>query len=297
MTILVQGMQGLGDNLHQRAIIRQLIEREAVFLETPWPSAYHDLVGERLKLIARPFGLRTQKKNAAREAHLYHPREPVKCKTLRVWYTADDVKRSGSVLGAMLKNCDCDTAKADFRLPLQPQWRGRALELMAQWKTLKPIMLYRPLNERTEWKGCPARNPDHTAYAQLFEAIRDRYFVVSVADLQPKVEWLVGTPIKADATFHAGELPFETLAALTERASLVYSSPGFAVILAQAVGTPAVCVFGGYEDSHSFAGGARFSPYLGIDPINPCQCWSHAHACDKRIDLPSALQRLQAFVA
>ncbi len=98
-------------------------------------------------------------------------------------------------------------------------------------------MVYRPLVERTEWNGCAARNPDHSAYAALFASIRDQFHVVSIADLVPNVEWISGARVEADQKFHAGELEFEALAGLFSIASLVFCSPGFAVILAQTVGT------------------------------------------------------------
>src|SRR3546814_11400043 len=47
-SIYVQGMHGLGDNLHQRAILRHLMQSHEVWLETPWPCIYHDLVGDQI---------------------------------------------------------------------------------------------------------------------------------------------------------------------------------------------------------------------------------------------------------
>ena len=37
--IMVQGMHGMGDTIHERAIVKQLIERgDNVFIETSWPQ-------------------------------------------------------------------------------------------------------------------------------------------------------------------------------------------------------------------------------------------------------------------
>jgi ADP-heptose:LPS heptosyltransferase len=206
-----------------------------------------------------------------------------------------DVIYSGSVLGAMCRVARCDLAKADFRLPVPADWRHKAQALIDKWRPTKPLLIYRPLMERSEWGGCRARNPDHDAYARLYESIRDRFFVISVADLVPKLEWLVGKPFSADVECHSGDLSFEVMAALFSMSAMVFCSPGFAVPLAQAVETPVVCVFGGYENSKSFSAGAVFSPYFGIDPIRPCQCWSHSHACRKEIDVPTAIKKLKAF--
>lgn len=292
----VVGMHGMGDNIHQRAIIKQLMQRYTVFLETPWPCIYHELVGERLHLIKRPTALRTQAKNAAREANKYETVSP-HGPQLRVWYTGEDVRAAdGSIFAAMVRNAKCDVATADFRLPVPTAWFRALAKVFDVHTAGKPIMLYRPLVERTEWQGCAGRNPDHDSYYQLVRSIRDQFFVISVADLVPSVEWMVGTPLEPDLALHHGELTFEALAALASYSSLVFCSPGFATILAQAVGTPVVCVFGGHECSLTIKTGARFAPTLGIDPIRACNCFSHTHPCDKRIDMPQALARLLAFV-
>lgn len=294
----VLGMHGCGDNLHERALIRHLIKMHRVWLETPWPSIFHDLVGDRLHLVNKGSQLRTQAKNAQRQASLF-TKQPIPrgARALRVSYSPQLVRQHRSVLGAMLHQAGHGKADPDFRMPVPSEWLAAADALIHRLSPAKPILFYRPLMERSEWSGCKARNPDYAVWQAVAEHLRDRYFVVSVADLEPGKEWLVGPQIHADVQFHAGELNFETLAGLVQRSSLVLSSPGFAVILAQAVGTPSVCVFGGYEAGYSFSLGARFTPHLAIEPINPCPCFQHNHPCDKRTDLPAALSSLDAFLA
>lgn len=294
--LLIHGMHGLGDNLHQRAVIRQLMNRHDIWLETPWPCVFHDMVGPHLRLLDKGSRLRTQNKNAFRErAAFSRVVVPPGAKELKVWYRQEDVKKYG-FLGAMMDYCGCATETADFRLPIPVSWRSKAAALLNGLDPGKPIMIYRPLVERTEWNGCASRNSDHAAYADLLASIRDRFFVVSVADLVPGQEWIVSRAIEADATYHAGELDFETLAALTARAALMFCSPGFAIALSQAVGTPTVCIFGGHENSRHYIDGARFAPFLGIDPIEPCECFSKNHKCRKAIDMPVALRKLREFV-
>lgn len=296
--LLLKGMHGLGDNLHQRALLRQLMADSDVWLESSWVAPYHDLIAAGLKVIARPSTLRTQAKNAAREAAAFYrgPPPPPRSRAMTISYAPREVNARGSVLAAMCFATGCDYGSSDFRLPVPAAWNAKASALIAEWRPAKPIMIYRPLVERKEWTGCGSRNPDFGHYAELFDAIRDRFFVVSLADLVPGVEWITGRPIAADITLHGGELDFETLAALTARAALVFAAPGFAVVLAQAVRTPSVCVYGGYEPPTTFNAGARWSPYLPVVPIRPCACWRHGHACDKRIDMAVALANLERFV-
>lgn len=295
--LLLRGMHGLGDNLHQRALLRQLMQRHEVWLESSWVAPYVDLIGDGLKVVRKDTPLRTQTKNATREARQFASAPPPGTPKVQVWYRPEEVRRCGSVLAAMCASVGCDYDRADFRLAVPGAWLRRADELIASFGTDKPILIHRPLVERTEWSGCATRNPDQAGYAALFASIRSRFFVVSLADLVDKVEWMVGAPVRADASFHKGELDFEIMAGLFARAALTFCSPGFAVILAQAVGTPAICIFGRYERAYSFAGGARHSPYLGIEPINPCDDFKHDDSFDKSIDLADATRRAAVFAS
>ncbi len=291
MSIVVHGMHGMGDNVHQRAIIRELLKQDSdVWIETPWPCLYRDLP---IKCIGKSSRLRTQAKNAAREQEQYETDAPAAARHLNVWYPPQTVREQGSVLGAM--SYGCDVPVGDFRMEVPGEWASKAFhQVLIHVDDDRPIAVVRPLVDRTEWTGCKARNPDHVAYREIFEAIREQFFVVSIADLVPGVEWLE-LELDADLRFHAGELDAETVAGLMASAHLVYASPGFAIPLAQCVGTPSVCVFGGYENGSSFSAGAKLTPHLAIEPIRPCQCFAHGHDCDKRIDIAAAVGKIKAF--
>lgn len=295
-SILLRGHHGLGDCIHQRAIVRQLVAAgNDIWIETPWPSVYWDM---NVRTVRKPSALRTQAKNLTREADRFS-NEPVPrdAKVIQLRYSGDGVRRTGSVLAAM-GHSGFDPTTADFRLPVPYEWKEAALAALyfAGHRPEKPIMLYRPLVERVEFASGALRNPDPASYATLFKSIRSKYFVVSVADLEPDKEWIVGERIEADARFHRGELSFEALAGLAFLANLVFCAPGFATVLAQAVETPCVTVFGGYERGNSFSAGA--SPYLAIEPQEACDCFNGScpKRCAKTIDMPAALAALEAFV-
>lgn len=286
----VMGMHGMGDNLHQRAVVRELMRRHAVWLDTPWPSIYHDLVGRNLHLCSKGSRLRTQAKNMRREEALFDAATPPHhAPAIAVNYPPAAVRKHRGVLPAMAAQCGVEPG--DFRMPVPSDWQ-HGLTLPPD----RPVLVFRPLVERREWGGCRNRNPDRAAYLDLLAGIREHFFVVSVADLQPGHEWLAQPPIDADLTLHAGELEFRALAALWRDADMAFTAPGFGVVLAQAIGTPVVAVFGGYEAGYSFSAGAAHTPTLAIEPVRPCDCFSHTHRCDKRIDLPAARRRLSDFV-
>lgn len=305
--ILIEGMHGMGDNVHQRALIRQIMQTREVWLETSWPAIYHDLVGPDLKLIRRAVNLRTQTKNAAREADKFQSlNAPPGIERVRVMYHGADVMKTDSkaILEAMCQLVGVSYADADYRLPIPYEWTQRAEQIMngfgytPEVAATKPLLIYRPLVARNEWRGSAARNANEMCYAHLFAYLRNHFFVVSVADLVPGVEWIVGPQLKADATLHKGELTFEELAALFHEADLVFTSSGFSAVLAPAVETPCINIVGGYEDGRAHDSGKKFAPFLSIDPVNPCYCWTSAcrQECTKEIDMIPAVDKIAAFV-
>jgi ADP-heptose:LPS heptosyltransferase len=289
--VFVRGMLGLGDNIHQRGIIKELMKHEKVWLETPWPCIYHDLVGDRLSLTYRKNNLRTQHKNAIREMRRFSsvpPKEQLK--EHKVWYTHQKVIEKGSFFAAMCDNSK--VPKGDFSMPVPEEWKNKARKLVGRRD--KPILFYRPLVERKEWNGCKQRNPDAAAYVEILNKFRQDYFVVSVADLVPSVEWEVSASIRADKVFHRGELDIESIAGMMAISDLVYCSAGFSLVMSQAVGANMIAVFGGHESSRLYNHG--FKNNLFIDPINPCECFSKVHACNKRIDIKQAEINIKEFL-
>lgn len=288
--ITLQGMQGLGDNIHCRAVVRGYLARgERVQIITPWPSVYADLDVACLRLPTTT--LRTQAANMRREAALYKPAAPSN-HTARVWYTHDEVRKRGGFLEAMCASHNVDPA-IGFGMQVPLPWIDKALaRILPVWKADgRRLMVYRPLVERTEWVGCAARNPDAFAYDDLLMPFADRYFMVSIADLLPGTEWISSVEVEADLTFNKGELDFQEIAGLVAMADMVWCAPGFMLPLAQAVGAKTVCVFGGHESARLYNHGG-----LLIDPIHPCECFSKSHRCDKTIDIPAAIGRIEEYL-
>lgn len=299
--VIITGMQGFGDNLHQRAILRVLLKDYEVWLESCHASIYHDMLDQGLKIMRRNTSLFEQTKTLQRDAHLFTQTAPPQAiqRMPRIWYSGADINaKSYTILASMFASCGVPMPQApDFSWPLKDEWRAAARKLIASWDTRgKPLLIYRPIVVKREWSA-PARNPDPAAYAALFAPLREHFFTVSVASLRPGQEWIEGPEQATDVKLHSGQLDFPTLGALFAEAKLVYANPGFAPVLAQAVGTPVITVFGGRECyAVTDIAGAHLAPTLGIDPDNPCRCFSHTHRCDKRITLPPAQARVLEFV-
>jgi ADP-heptose:LPS heptosyltransferase/SAM-dependent methyltransferase len=290
-SLAVLGMYGMGDCLHQRAVVRELMKTHSVELQTYYTSMYHDLEAEGLRITIndrlppriRDHGNSAQTASRARQ----HDR--------KLGYDHAQTRKHGTLLAAMFGSVGLAVPeRPDFSLPVKPEWRADARKLVGNTGG-KPIMVYRPIVLNGTWP-CPSRSPDPAAYAALYQSIKDRFFTVSICDLTQKGEEIVGEEQDADLKLHRGEADFETLTGLFAEAALVFCNAGFTPILAQAVGTPNIVVYGGNESfRYTNSVGAHLAPTLPIEPVKPCACFDRHHKCDKTIDLAAALPKVDAF--
>lgn len=292
--LVLRSMYGIGDCIQQRAILRDVLSKgEPVILETFYKAMYHDLgrFGLRLCLIG---GIppRIRERDALR-SDIFLPRGAHRVK---ITYDPIRIKVHGSIMAAQYASVNMQMPEQpDFSLPVPREWRDHARALVGY--PTKPLLVYRPIVLNNVWRA-ESRSPDPVLYSEIFRTLRDRYHVVSVANLGNAGEHIVGESQDADINFNRGELDFETLAGLYAEADLAFTCPGFAPVLAQAVGTKTVIVYGGNESFRTTnIVGAHLAPTLAIEPDEPCACHNKHHDCNKHITLPPAIARLEEFVA
>lgn len=277
-SLYVRGMLGLGDNIMQRPFIRAAAAREArVFLQTPWPELYADL--ENVFPVRSSTRLRTQAKSERAWRGRWSPR-PGGGREVRIAYSARDMEL-GSIQEAM-----------ERRLPLEGEpfvWDMPALNHKPPRIDTggRPLAVIRPVTEREEWLNS-ARNPRPEYVAEIANALAATHYVVCVADLAPRQEWLVGPMPVCDLAFMHGELSTMQMLELMRSADLVVGGVGFIVPAALAMQVPAFIVLGGQggQNGPSRVVDARAdSSRLGwAHPRSLCPCVEKSHACDKTID-------------
>jgi hypothetical protein len=266
--VFIQGMQGLGDNIYQRPVLRELCASRTVYLQTPWPQLYSDLP---IRCVQPSTRLRTQLKNALRP-ELKWSDVPTHLAAKAIHYTADGLP----MVEGLCKAAGVKAASLVFDLPrFDPPSIKR-----------RPYIVVRPATIRKEWVAA-SRNPLPEYIARAAEKLREHFHVVSVADLVPGEEWAVPPLPYADEQFHAGELQLEQLLGLVGGAAGVVGGVGWLVPAAVAYQTPMLLIYGGQ--------GTHNSPKRVLDPRMDtsliyeaipdrlCMCASKDHACDKRI--------------
>lgn len=276
-TLIIKSMHGLGDNINQRAFIKEL-GRE-VYLDTPWPELYSDL--PYVKIVKCDTMLRTQVKNIKRQAETIYSTAPTKdLLVLKVFYTTRDLqtgsqlKRFWQQFGVKPKVFDLpDFGRPDFLKLVPPGMR---------------VAVIRPATIRKEWMAA-SRNPDPAYLAQAaITLMQQGYFVISVADTEPGVEWIIGDEPPADLKFHRGELMVTQLLGLCQNADALVGGHGWLTHFAMSAKKKALIIMGGYGGDNSPAQIADpdfidNSCITFILPDNYCKCTTMIHPCIKTI--------------
>lgn len=257
--MIIHSMKGLGDNIYQRAFLKNL--PGPIYIDTPWPELLGDL--PNVHFIRPQTTLRTQAKNIARHSSWLMP--PAKQPARHIRYGTE------GIIPGMIASFGVMPGEFDLPpLPPSPE-------------TGKYVVV-RPATVRSEWRA-DTRNPapDYIFVAAANAKARG-YKVISVADLVDGVEWIVGDAPYADVQYHKGELPVEQLLALVKGAAAVIGGIGWLVPAALAAKVPAWIICGGQ-------GGFNSPKQICPDgstitfavPDNFCLCRLKQHNCDKRI--------------
>lgn len=275
--LFVHGMLGLGDNIYQRAVIRELAQTREIWLKTPWPQLYADLP---VRSVRPETKLRTQARNVAQWSAWARP--PRGLAEQRISYAG----REGTMLEGLCAALGVKADRLTFDLPRSFSGCG---------EDRPAYIVIRPASVRAEWPAA-ARNPLPEYLALAAETLRKDFRIVSVADLAPAVEWPVLPLPYADETFHAGELGVEQLLALVAGAAGVVGGVGWLVPAAVAHQVPMFLIFGGWGRDNGpkriFDRRMRTGLIEQAVPQRFCLCGNREHACDKRIDgIEEQLQR------
>jgi hypothetical protein len=280
--LFIHSMGGLGDNIYQRPFVRGAVERgHDVWLDTPWPQLFEDI--PNVHCVYAPTRLRTQARNQAIIPADRWEEPPDGAVRLRFGYGRDDLMTT-TILGA-LGRC-LPLARGQKLIFDLPPWSREPSPVPPE--PGKRLAVIRPVTERKEWLN-QSRNPRPEYLTLLAERLlADGWRVVSVADLAPGQEWLVGTAPPATLRYHAGELGVRGLLRLVASADLCVGGIGWLLPAAIAAGVPIFCVLGGNA-------GAGNRPERLTDrrldtrrvgfavPDHHCNCAVHRHTCNKTI--------------
>lgn len=266
--MIVSGMQGLGDNIYQRSVLREI--KEVIYLRTSWPQMYKDL--PNIKPILPNVRLRTQIKNInTLGANTWHP-DPPPLPMKQITYNIPDLKR-GSILETMERRMSAKPKIFDM-----PDFEGPELP--------KPYAVLRPPTVRAEWRNYSRSCESIYISAAAKILHKCGFHTVSVADLQQGIEWADELPV-CDTEYLHGELGFEELMGLIEGAAVVVGGVGWITPAAIAAGVPLIGIHGGLGAFNApdkvISAPMDASKTRWVTPDRYCMCSDMRHACTKTI--------------
>lgn len=258
--VLVECMQGIGDQLYSRPFVHLLAQNHEVHLRTKLPELYSDVPnakfttdGEFDRVINWNFG--------------------------RIEL------RAHGIVPHLERAFGFDLSSLEFSLP---DW-AETNELIDQLvqPNQKKIAVIRPVTLQKDRIGS-TRAPLPNYISWCARMLRDAgYFVVSIADLSSGVETLVEDPPPADLYLHNNELGLKGTLNLLKRAYVVVGGSGFIIPATVSAGTNLFVVFGGrgeYDNPHKVFDLRMNLKKIGwVLPDNFCRCNKWTHDCDKTI--------------
>ncbi len=276
----LKGMQGLGDNIYQRSIVRNMGE---TYLITSWPQIYSDL--PNVYPIRPQSRLRTQTKNFRRGDLRFYP-PPYAVQPARWAYD-----NQGTILESLERNGHAPMGA--FDLPRVQPWNGPGTT---------PYIVVRPATIRSEWRAA-ARNPIPEYIHRAAKRMADLgYWIISLADVDGIHEVFDGLVPFAHERFDKGQLQIEQVMSLVQGAAGVISGVGFMAPMCLAYKTPLLLIYGGWGAHHGpqriFDSRLDTSRIIQAVPDAFCMCANRDHKCDKRIsNLESHIEGFAALVA
>jgi hypothetical protein len=271
--LLVKMMRGLGDTIYQRPFIRVLAHGHNLYLRTPWPELFSDV--PRVRFVGYTERLRTQAKNMRRNRRLYYWPQPHSIPTVKARYGISNPYR-GII----------PDFEAVFGVAFNPNFFDLPNLGQCPIQADKPIAVVRPVTVRNEWAN-PARNCKPEYITEAIRILRERFYVVTVADVVENGEWFDGTAPEADASFHRGELHVSQLLSLVRHAAVVVGSVGWIAPAAVALKRPLVLIAGGQGAWNApeiiYDSRLDTSRVRWIMPDRYCRCAPADHDCDKTI--------------
>lgn len=294
-TILVNPMEGIGDQIYIRPFVKELSKKHEVYINTFTPFLYSDLnvqfVDPRRK-NPQTRTYRTQQKSFLSDVDpkIYVKEPPYVGRVVETHYKGEEILKTSIVANFFSKfNIPFET-KIEWTLPslMDQQELIKKVESMTdkkiQWDK---IAIVRPATVRKEWE-VHTRNANSAYIAWCSKVLIEfGYTVISIADCSDNEEWIVQPAPPAHVHLHKGELGIKGTLELLRCASVIVGGSGFIVPAAASVGTPLFIIFGGrmaYDTPYKIFHNSMDMNKIGwAVPDNPCRCTLTQHNCDKSI--------------
>lgn len=277
LTVHAHLFQGLGDSIYSRPHIKQLSrDYDDVYVTTSWPELFLDI--PRLKFIKPRDLLRSPSKVKRDDSIWTYPLHAID-RLIYPRYGPNELKAGLSI-----------TQSLELSIPLEDSPQFDLPPRLARPPVInsgdRPVAIMRPVTIREEWRN-ESRSPLPEYINIAATELMKTHYVVVVADVDNKSEWLDGPAPTGHLNLIHGELTSFEMLELAKRADCLVGGVGFIVPLALATRTPAFIINGGcgaYNRAEVLIDSRVSAEFITfIEPDEFCLCGEHEHDCNKII--------------
>lgn len=293
MSYILDSYFGFGDNIWHIPFVHKLAQKGDVFIYTPFPELFQFPNVYCMKPITN---LKLQLKNMEGNGLYSHGHKP-RGKQIRFNY-AEGYKNKLTVIQSFEKVVPLN---GDFFFEFTPKQSVKIDEILERVKASgKKLCVVRLPSVRKEWAN-PNRNGKMEYFQLCINALKDRYYFVSIGDIGNKEEFDGIEPQGIDECrdrHDVNHLGLWDVMDLINRSDLTLSIQCNMIPICQILRKKAFIIYGGYIP-HTPLSDARLYQVGYVEPEPFCFCIEHGvtgHKCNKDIPEDKILTRLEQTI-
>lgn len=309
--LFITGPYGFGDTIYLRSVVKSLSKRhQLLYLRTTLPEAFWDI--DNVKFVRPNLNrLRSQKQhilNLDKTGGIWT--SIPKNIDHRSWATfVPGWKHQNNSSQAVTINPRGEESTTrffvnqfrlddfDFSFPVKQEWKEQARKIIDGLDLKgKKLCIVRQPTIHKDW-ACYTRNPQPQYFQALVDKYKNEYFFLSLANNKQGEEWFEDGSLEGiNKKYDHGELAITTIFGLIKLADMVITPPDFFSVLAIAIRTKCLCIFGGCAKPNVI-----FDENMGLEnfesaaPEPFCNCMRMEHDCNKHIPMDQIIQKFESL--
>ena len=294
MNYILDSYFGLGDNIYHIPFVHKLAEQGEVFIYTPFPELFQF---KNVYCFKPSTNLKLQLQNMQGNS-LYSKSSGHHPNGERIRFNYGEGFRSGlTILQSFEKIVPLD---GSFFFEFTPKPKPKVEEILKRVKASgKKLCVIRLPSVRQEWPN-PNRNGRMEYFQLCINALKDKYYFVSVGDIGNKEDFDGHEPqgINERRDRHnVNHLGIWDVMDLVNRSDLVVSIQCNIIPICQLLRKKAFIIYGGYVP-HSMLNDPRLFQLGYVEPEPFCFCVNRVreHICSKEIPEDKILSKLDELI-
>jgi len=296
MNYIIDGYFGFGDNIWHIPFVHHLSQKGEVFITTPFPELFQF---PNVYCFKPTTNLKLQLENMTNNG-LYSKSSGHKPNGQRIRFNYGEGFKKG--LNVLQSFESVIPLEGNFHFEFIPE-RCMAVDKISQRvkESGKKLCVVRLPSIRKEWSN-PNRNGKMEYFQLCINALKDRYYFVSIGDIGNQEDFDGPEPQGIDEKrdrHNVNHLGIWEVMDLIDRSDLVLSIQCNTIPICQILRKKAFLIYGGYVPHWPFVD-PRLFPLCSVEPEPFCFCVQHGtdgHKCNKEVPEEKILSTLEKYIA